>query len=234
MKQEISKEIAGFLGCATPTVWLEEAVDRIPELLVDHAQCEKKAASSALRLMFRYPEDEELAKVMSKLAREELRHFEQVLKIMQEKGISDRKQSAARYAAELNSHIAKSEPAHLVDSLIVGAFIEARSCERFARLVPLLDDPLAMFYGGLLESEGRHWHNYLKLAKKRWMESPVGKRISAAKKTSKKRAGQKDREKEFEQRIFWFRGIEQKLIESDDETFRFHSGIPVRSFPVNQ
>jgi tRNA 2-(methylsulfanyl)-N6-isopentenyladenosine37 hydroxylase len=224
MKKEISEEIIAFLGCQTPQSWLEEAAERIPDLLIDHAQCEKKAASSAMQLMFRYPEDEELANAMSRLAREELRHFEQVLKIMQDKGVADRKQSAARYASELKEHIRKTEPGRLVDSLIVGAFIEARSCERFAGLVPFLDDSLALFYGGLLESEGRHYQSYLALASCRWMAACAatnGTKLSAP--TSSQLQSW---EAEFEARIAWFRNIERQLIESVDNFFRFHSGVP--------
>ncbi len=190
------------------------AASRVPELLVDHAQCEKKAASSALQLMFRYPNDEDMAKRMSKLAREELRHFEQVLKLMQARGVADRKQTAARYAAGLRDHVRKGEPDRLVDMLIIGAFIEARSCERFAALIPYLyglDAELAQFYRGLLESEGRHYQNYLKLAEQRAIEG----------------CSQSGQEQEFSKRVEYFRQVEAELIASPDEEFRFHSGCPV-------
>lgn len=206
MSAETLHEIREFLGCPTPEQWLRVAEQHVPELLIDHAQCEKKAASSALQLMFRYPEDEQLANRMSKLAREELRHFEQVLKIMQERNIADRKQAASRYAAGLRQHIRKNEPERLVDTLIVGAFIEARSCERFAALVPLLDDQLAQFYAGLLASEGRHYLNYLQFAKRRWC-------VEGSK-------------AEFNERVGYFRNAEQELINSPDSQFRFHSGTP--------
>ena len=207
MNNHVVDEITTFLGCKTPTTWLEEAGRRIPDLLVDHAQCEKKAAYSALQLMFRYPEDEELAKTMSRLAREELRHFEQVLKIMQAKDIADRKQKASRYGGELNSIVSKAEPKRLVDTLIVGAFIEARSCERFAGLLPYLEASLAAFYHGLLESEARHYQHYLQLAKNRWAASTVG-----------------GSEIEFEERVNRFRSLENNLIVTVDDIFRFHSG----------
>lgn len=228
MKYDIVKEISGFLGCETPDSWIDLARNRIPDLLVDHAQCEKKAASSAMQLMFRYPEDEEMAGKMSKLAREELRHFEQVLKIMQGKGIADRKQTAARYASGLKEHIRKSEPARLVDSLIIGAFIEARSCERFARLVPYLDSELGQFYSGLLESEGRHYRSYLDLARRRWLQSRHDRSKSAAPGAVHLEEADADSKKliEFEERVDFFRSIEQSLIESPDGQFRFHSGVP--------
>ncbi|WP_020409384.1 tRNA-(ms[2]io[6]A)-hydroxylase [Hahella ganghwensis] len=209
MTVEVPLDIEQFLGCKTPVAWLEMAAGRLPELLVDHAQCEKKAASSAMQLMFRYPDDEEMAKRMSKLAREELRHFEQVLKLMQARGVRDQKQTAARYAAGLREHVRKGEPQKLVDMLIIGAFIEARSCERFAGLIPYLesqDMELAQFYRGLLESEGRHYQNYLKLAEGRF----------------NKASGE-----DFAVRVEYFRKVEAELISSPDSEFRFHSGCPV-------
>ncbi|ABC28980.1 Hydroxylase for synthesis of 2-methylthio-cis-ribozeatin in tRNA [Hahella chejuensis KCTC 2396] len=201
MSVSAPEDIVSFLGCGTPEAWLRKAAAELPLLLVDHAQCEKKAASSALQLMFRYPEDIELSTRMSKLAREELRHYEQVVKIMQGRKVSDRKQTASRYASALRDCVRKSEPYRLVDMLIIGAFIEARSCERFARLIPYLDEELATFYRGLLESEGRHYRNYLKLAKER---SPV----------------------DISDRVTYIREVEADLIRTPDSEFRFHSGIP--------
>jgi len=182
-----------------------------------------------LQLMFRYPEDEELARIMSKLAREELRHFEQVQRIMQQKGIADRKQSAARYASELRSHVRNCEPGRLVDILITGAFIEARSCERFAALAPLLDDELAKFYTGLLESEGRHYQQYIRLAKQRWLINPPEESQKKNQNRNSDASGQQDLEADFEQRVNWFRAVEQALIERADKDFRFHSGVPCNS-----
>ena len=164
MKALDLQPVQDFLACATPDTWLESALDNLPILLIDHANCEKKAASTALNLMYRYVDKPELLQRMSKLAREELRHFEQVLAIMQARGIEYLQLSSARYAAGLRAPMRTSEPGKLVDVLIVGAFIEARSCERFARLAPLLDSELADFYQSLLRSESRHFLDYLKLA----------------------------------------------------------------------
>ncbi|MBK8973039.1 MAG: tRNA-(ms[2]io[6]A)-hydroxylase [Hahellaceae bacterium] len=200
--QGILEEINGFLACPTPDAWLDEALRQQEVLLVDHAQCEQKAAATAMRLVYRYPEDTELTLRMSKLAREELRHFEQVVGIMKTRGFAYRKQEASRYAAGLRALVRSGEPKQLIDLLIVGAFIEARSCERFARLAPRLDDELSAFYNGLLASEGRHYRNYLKLARDR----------SAA---------------PLDERIALFREREGELIVSSDTQFRFHSGCPV-------
>ena len=203
-------DIKAFLGVSTPTLWLQAAVSHLDALLVDHAQCEKKAAAAAMQLMFRYPQDAELCRRMSKLAREELRHFEQVAGHMQARQIVDRQQTASRYASSLKTHIRKDEPHRLIDALLVGAFIEARSCERFAALVPWLSDTgrsadleLADFYRGLLASEGRHFKHYIELAEAR-ADYPL------------------------EQRLAELRAVENTLVIAPDETFRFHSGPPMR------
>ena len=192
-------EIHTFLDGEPPDAWVANALDNQEIMLIDHAHCEKKAAMTAVNLMHRYPEDAELLMKMSRLAREELRHFEQVLKIMRDRGVAFRKLSAARYASSLREHVRKSEVEKLVDVLIIGAFIEARSCERFAKLAPHLDESLQDFYISLLKSESRHYQDYLKLAAKH--------------------AGH-----QLEERVVYFRAIEAELIAAPDTTFRFHSG----------
>ncbi|MFT7246334.1 MAG: tRNA-(ms[2]io[6]A)-hydroxylase, partial [Candidatus Azotimanducaceae bacterium] len=158
--------IDDFLLCSTPDAWLEEATRQLPVLLMDHANCEKKAASTALNLMYRYVLHPDLLQQLSRLAREELRHFEQVLEIMQDRGIQYEQISSARYAGELRKSVRTHEPARLIDMMVVSAIVEARSCERFSRLIDVLDDELASFYGSLLKSEARHFKIYLDFAKK--------------------------------------------------------------------
>lgn len=194
-------ELLAFLPCATPMAWIEAALANQALLLIDHAQCEKKAASTAMSLMYRYVDRPLLLTKMSQLAREELLHFEQVVKLMEERGIPYRHLSASRYADGLRQHVQRDDPQRLIDILIVGAFIEARSCERFARLIPHLDAELAKFYRSLVKSEGRHYEDYLMLAQ-RFAEGPI------------------------ESRIAFFADRERELIETPDETFRFHSGLP--------
>jgi len=194
--------IQRFLPCATPPAWIDWALQHPGELLVDHANCEKKAAATALNLMYRYTGHPRLLHKLSRLAREELRHFEQVLAIMQRRGVDYPPLSAARYAGELRRAVRLEEPGRLVDTLLVGAIIEARSCERFAALVPVLDDELATFYASLLKSESRHFRDYLELAGEHASESEVDERLAA------------------------LLALEQSLIESPDSEFRFHSGIP--------
>ena len=194
--------VNAFLPCATPKAWVDAALRDLPTLLVDHANCEKKAAATAMSLMHRHTENPVLLNKMSRLAREELRHFEQVMKLMQRRGIDYTLVTASRYAAGLRDLVRKKDPGRLVDTLLVGALIEARSCERFATLVPHLDGELGEFYASLLKSESRHFQDYLKLA-----------------------ADQSD-ETELEARLQVFRAREQELIESADSEMRFHSGVP--------
>ncbi|WP_237055851.1 tRNA-(ms[2]io[6]A)-hydroxylase [Microbulbifer sediminum] len=190
-----------FLLCPTPDAWVEAALAEPELMLVDHANCEKKAAGTALNLMFRYLDNFDLLHKMSRLAREELRHFEQVLSIMEKRGIPYPHLSASRYAAGLREQVRSAEPGRLVDTLICGAIIEARSCERFARIAPRLDDELQKFYLSLLKSEARHFRDYLTLAR-----GAAGEDISA--------------------RVRELLEIERGLVEGTDGEFRFHSGVP--------
>jgi tRNA-(ms[2]io[6]A)-hydroxylase len=193
--------IHDLLACATPAAWLEAALDNQDILLIDHANCEKKAASTALNLMFRYVEHPDLLRKLSRLAREELRHFEQVLGFMERRGVAYVHLTASRYAEGLRRHMQRQEPGKLIDLLIVGAIIEARSCERFAALAPLLDQDLGDFYRSLLRSEARHFSDYLTLAEN---FAPLS----------------------IKTRVTYFTEIEANLILSPDPCFRFHSGPP--------
>ncbi|MEZ5494595.1 MAG: tRNA-(ms[2]io[6]A)-hydroxylase [Pseudomonadales bacterium] len=193
--------ITDFLQCRTPQAWIERALQEPELLLIDHANCEKKAASTALGLMYRHTDQYELLQKLSRLAREELRHFEQVAAIMKKRGIEYKTITASRYAASLHTHVPKRDPEKLVDTLILGAIIEARSCERFAALAPHLDPVLQKFYLSLLQSESRHFMDYLSLAKKIALQ-------------------------DIDHRVEFFLQREKELIESPDAEFRFHSGVP--------
>lgn len=194
-------EIEAFLQCQTPQSWVECALDHPEELLLDHANCEKKAAGTALSLMFRYAEREDMQQYLSRLAREELRHFEQVTALMKKRGIGYRQLGPSHYAQRLHQHIAKQEPDKMIDSLIVLAFIEARSCERFYRLAPYLDEELGRFYTSLLKSESRHFEGYLRMAEL-YAKQPIDERVA------------------------FFAEIEREAILTEDAVFRFHSGVP--------
>ena len=192
-------DIYDFLLCETPDAWIGNALANQSLLLIDHANCEKKAASTAINLIYRYVDYPNLLHKMSRLAREELRHFEQVVDILQARGITYEQIPAARYAGELRKLVRTHEPAKLIDTLIVGAIIEARSCERFAKLAPHLDATLQPFYRSLLKSESRHFKDYLQLA-------------------------QHAADKPIEKRVQLFLEKEQGLITEPDMEFRFHSG----------
>jgi len=207
--------VIDFLKCRTPDAWLAAAEEAIPLLLLDHASLELRAAQQAQKLIRRYAgapapsvsagsTNLKLLNKMSRLAREELRHFEQVLVILDQRGIAYRPISASRYAGALHAHIRRREPGRLVDTLIVGAIIEARSCERFFCLAAMLgsrDPELAQFYESLLKAEARHFKDYLGLG-------------AALVKAS------------IEERAELFLERERELILGPDGEIRFHSGIP--------
>jgi tRNA 2-(methylsulfanyl)-N6-isopentenyladenosine37 hydroxylase len=190
-----------ILRAPTPEAWVATAVERWRELLVDHANCEKKAASTALALMFAYPEDHSLATALSRLAREELRHFEQVQKMMLALGVDFERQQPGRYASGLRTILSTSEPGRKLDLLLAGALIEARSSERFRLLSGRLRKPLGDFYGQLERSEARHFELYVSLARavapERWQE-----------------------------RLGRLAEREAELATEADPVFRFHSGPP--------
>lgn len=196
--------IRAFLQCPTPAEWYAEAAGRLPELLVDHANCEKKAAGTALSLLYRYVDRPELLHRLSRLAREELRHFEQVLAAMRRHNVRYVHLSPSRYAAGLRALVRTREPHRLVDTLLVGAIVEARSCERFSGLIAVLPQDLAEFYGALLASEARHFKHYLELAELYAAESIDG-------------------------RLSVLLVEEARLIAEPDNQFRFHSGLPAGS-----
>jgi tRNA-(ms[2]io[6]A)-hydroxylase len=200
----VPENIAAFLEAPTPEAWLDEACEHLPEMLIDHANCELKAASTALGFLYRYPERTALAQRMSRLAREELRHFEQVRSIMEGMGIPFARLSASRYAGKLREAVRPQEPWKLLDLLLIGALIEARSCERFAMIAPRLPEKLGRFYGGLLASEARHFEHYIAFAKS---ECGVD-------------------DDEIEVRLEELKAIEASLITEPDNEFRFHSGSP--------
>ncbi|MBE4599615.1 tRNA isopentenyl-2-thiomethyl-A-37 hydroxylase MiaE [Vibrio navarrensis] len=161
----------------------------------------KSNISKAIMAKSNSPYSQELIDKMVLLIKEELHHFYQVLEIMQSRGIEYQSIPASRYAKGLLSHMKTHEPETLIDKLIIGGYIEARSCERFAKLAPHMDDEIAKFYISLLRSEARHYQDYLSLA-----EQIAGKDISA--------------------RITYFGEIEAQLISSPDDDFKFHSGVP--------
>ncbi len=203
-----SYTLENFLNVKTPLEWLEYAQQHVPLLLVDHAHCERKAAATAIGLINRYCGNLDLITKMSKLAREELRHFEQVLKIIEARGERFYHLSAGCYAGALHKHVIAHEPKKLVDTCIVGAFIEARSCERFRLLSTVLEQDVAGFYHKLHAAEERHFLMYLTLA-------------------------QQFATHDITTRIEFFASREAELIMQPDSEFRFHSGIPILQAQVD-
>ncbi|PKF79450.1 tRNA-(ms[2]io[6]A)-hydroxylase [Vibrio sp. vnigr-6D03] len=163
----------------------------------------KSSISKAIKAKGDSPYSQDLIDKMVLLIKEELHHFYQVLEIMDNRGITYRNESASRYAKGLLSHMKTHEPETLIDKLIIGAYIEARSCERFAKLAPHMEDDISKFYVSLLRSEARHYQDYLSLA-----EQIAGKDIT--------------------ERVVFFGKVEAELITTPDKEFKFHSGIPNR------
>lgn len=151
------------------------------------------------------PYGQDLIDKMVLLIKEELHHFYQVLEIMDEYGIEYSSITPARYAKGLIRNVKTYEPDTLIDKLIIGAYIEARSCERFAALAPYVDKRLSDFYISLLRSEARHYQDYITLAKQIAGDANEGK---------------------VDERITFLGEIEAQLISSPDHDFKFHSGVP--------
>jgi tRNA-(ms[2]io[6]A)-hydroxylase len=191
-----------ILCAPTPRAWVEAAAERVPELLIDHANCEKKAASSALALIFAYPEDTALVLSLARLAREELRHFEQVHRAMRELGVSAMRQRPGRYAQELRRLLRTTHPERKLDLLLTASLIEARSAERFALLAGRLPAPLGALYRELAGAEARHFELYLAFARER---APS----------------------EWHPRLVELAAREAELATAPDQELRFHSGPPL-------
>lgn len=154
------------LHSTSPNRWLLQVKQHLPDVLVDHAHCEQKAASTAMDLMFDYVEHEDLCHEMMIIVREELEHFELVRKLLRYREIRFLRLKPGTYGKKLKELVRRQEPQRAVDRLLVAALIEARSCERFMLLRDHLEDPtLQTFYGSLYESEARHHATYVRLAK---------------------------------------------------------------------
>src|SRR4051812_19766267 len=200
----LSEGLASLL-VPTPERWLQAACARWPELLLDHACCEKKAASTALALIFAYPEQEQQNLALARLAREELRHFEQVTRLMARLGVPFRRLQPGRYAAALRAALARHEPQRRLELLLTSALIEARSRERFGLLGALLPAPLGEFYSDLERAEARHADLYLLLAEQAAGEAGCPR---------------------WRDRFAELATLEGGLITAADAQLRFHSGPP--------
>ena len=191
-----------ILRKATPRAWVDAARADLPTLLVDHANCEKKAASTAMALIFAYPEDRTLSVALSRLAREELKHFEQVERLMRKLDLPYVRMKPGRYASELRKLVRTHEPERKLDLMIVHALIEARSCERFRLLSTGLPDEVATLYAQLETSEARHFEMYLNFAEREYAAAQIAERLDV------------------------IAAREAELATSPDVELRFHSGPP--------
>ncbi len=154
------------LQSTTSERWLRQVDEHLDQMLIDHAHCEKKAAGTAMNLIFAYVEDQELCQAMSVIVNEELAHFHLVIDLLNRRGIRFRRQTPSQYGRRLNDLVRKQEPQRAVDRMLVAALIEARSCERFVLLRSHIQDrELAEFFGSLFESEARHHATYVRMAK---------------------------------------------------------------------
>ena len=194
----MSETWESILSSPTPQAWVDRALNSLDILLIDHAHCEKKAASSAISLIHKYPHFN-LAKLLSPLAREELLHFEQVLRLIDKHGYQYRNLKSGKYAQTLHDASSNQEPYKLKDSLITCSLIEARSCERFHALLPFLPDSLKKFYSKLHEAESRHCDLYLDIYSSIFDE-------------------------DWSDRLKQLSIIESNFINQKDSLFRFHSG----------
>jgi tRNA-(ms[2]io[6]A)-hydroxylase len=167
------------LQAPTDASWLAQVDSNLEEVLIDHAHCEKKAAGTALNLIFHYVEDIELCREMTEIVNEELEHFHMVIELLTRRGIRFRRLKPSQYGNRLHALVRKSEPQRAVDRLLVAGLIEARSCERFQALADHVQDAeLACFYRSLFESEARHHSTYTRLAKHFAAEEVVEQRLA--------------------------------------------------------
>lgn len=169
------------LGLNLPTDprWTNIAEKRIEDILVDHAYCEQKAASSCISLIIQFPERSKLIEVLTPVVAEEWAHFERVIAQLTKRGFTLGRARKDEYVSELNKALRKggSREEQLMDKLLMNALIEARSCERFKLLWKnIVDEELSRFYYELMVSEAGHYHNFIELAKEYMPDETVSKR----------------------------------------------------------
>lgn len=168
-----------FLVEPTRPEWLAQAVANIDTLLLDHAQCERKAAGVAMSLINRYPSDRDLINTLTVIAQEELAHFAQVNQWLERRGVTLRPLPPPPYGAKLREQVRPTEPHRQLDVLLVSALIEARSHERLGLLAEHSPDPaLGAFYRSLMASEARHYGAYWVLATGRFPRAAVDDRLA--------------------------------------------------------
>lgn len=170
-----------MLHLAEPTRpgWFDSIVDHLSLILIDHAHLEKRAASTALSMIFHYTGIQGVARPLSEVVQEEMEHFSRMLDLLDARGVEMTRLDPAPYAKELVREIRSHEPERFLDRMLVAALIEARSCERFSVLSERLEDPtLRDFYRELFESEARHYTLYTGLARQHFPEEVIIARLN--------------------------------------------------------
>ncbi|MEM8501760.1 MAG: tRNA-(ms[2]io[6]A)-hydroxylase [Cyanobacteria bacterium P01_D01_bin.1] len=168
-----------FLKTPTSQAWLDQAIANTDTILLDHAQCERKAAGTAIQMMSRYPSSVELVRELTAIAQEELSHYDQVNNWLEKRGIPLQPVSPPPYGAGLKKCVRRQEPDRMLDLLLVSALIEARSHERLGLLGKHCPDPqLAKFYRSLMASEARHYGSYWLLATTYFHADLVNERLA--------------------------------------------------------
>lgn len=171
-------DVKTVLGLKLPTDprWVNVVEMNIEDILVDHAYCEQKAASSCISLIVQYPDKTDLVEVLTPVVAEEWAHFERVLEQLKKRGYVLGKQRKDEYVISLSGILKKggSREQQLVEKLLMNALIEARSCERFKLLWKNIgDEELQKFYYELMVSEAGHYVNFIELAKQYMSEDYV-------------------------------------------------------------
>ena len=180
VEASVSSTVSSIRWLAAPTsrLWVEQAIAKPMQVLIDHAHCERKAAGSAVQLMFRYLCEPGLGEVLSPLAREELEHFEQVLDLIKSRGHYLAPLRSPGYGAVLAKQVRRAEPDRMLDSFLVAGLIEARSHERMALLAQHSPDlALRALYSSLLQSEARHFGVYWVLCEQRYSRDVIVPRL---------------------------------------------------------
>ena len=180
VEASVSSTVSSIRWLAAPTsrLWVEQAIAKPMQVLIDHAHCERKAAGSAVQLMFRYLCEPGLGEVLSPLAREELEHFEQVLDLIKSRGHYLAPLRSPGYGTVLAKQVRRAEPDRMLDSFLVAGLIEARSHERMALLAEHSPDmALRALYSSLLQSEARHFGVYWVLCEQRYSRDVIVPRL---------------------------------------------------------
>jgi tRNA 2-(methylsulfanyl)-N6-isopentenyladenosine37 hydroxylase len=162
----------------TSSAWIEQAISNLDIILLDHSHCERKAAGVALNFMFSYPSNTKMVRELTKIAQEELEHFELVNQWLERRNIPLAPLPPPPYGAGLKAQVRPQKPHKFLDSLLVTGLIEARSHERLGLLAIHCPEPeLAKFYKGLMASEARHFGTYWVLADTYYEREVVMKRL---------------------------------------------------------